>query len=473
MTRIGEAVSAPRFPALIAGLIAIAVTAACTVGPNYKRPAVVVPDTYRGAAQAAPATAASSIGDEQWSAIFADEPLRELIRTAIANNYDLRIAAARILQTEAQYGIARSEQFPTVNGNVGAQGQHGAIAGGFVLPTVGFGQINASASWEIDFWGKYRRATEGARAQILASQWGQRVVVTRLIGELATGYYNLRALDLQLEIAKRTLESRKDSLRLTIVREEGGATSRVDVHQAEQLVHTAEGEIVDLTRQIEQTENGLAFLSGQNPGPIARGRALTEQTHAPAIPAGLPSDLLERRPDIQQAEQLMVSANAQIGVAKAAYFPQISLTGSGGVASSALSSLFTTGTWNVAAGAVQPIFNANRTKSRVALAEAQTLEASLVYRQTIQPAFREVPEALVGFDRSRELRVTRQALVESAREARRLVDIRYQGGASSYLEVLDSDTRLFDAELQLVGAQLSELSAFVDVYRALGGGWRS
>jgi len=297
--------------------------------------------------------------------------------------------------------------------------------------------------------------------------------VTRLISELATRYYNLRALDLQLEIAQRTLTTRRDSLRLATVRHISGATSLVDVRQAEQLVHTAEGEIVDLRRQIEQQENALSFLIGQNPGAITRGRLLVEQAPAPDVPSGLPSALLARRPDIQQAEQQIVAANAQIGVARAAYFPQITLTGIGGVASGALSSLFTTGLWAAGANLVQPIFNAGRTRSQVRLAEAQTEEAALVYRQTVQQAFREVSDALVGYDRSRERRKTQEALVDAARDARRLADVRYQGGASSYLEVLDSDTRLFDAELQLVRARLSELAAFVEVYRALGGGWRA
>jgi multidrug efflux system outer membrane protein len=230
---------------------------------------------------------------------------------------------------------------------------------------------------------------------------------------------------------------------------------------------------VDLQRLIEQQENALSVLLGKNPGAVERGRALTDQSHAPEVPEGLPSALLERRPDIQQAEQFIVAANARIGVAKASYFPQIVLTGSGGVASTALSSLFTAGTWAAGASAVQPIFNAGRTRSQVALAEARRQEAEIGYRQTIQRAFREVSDAIVGYRRLREFRETQEGLLRAAQDARRLADLRYQGGATSYLEVLDSDTRLFAAELGLVQAQLSELSEFVEIYRSLGGGWQS
>jgi multidrug efflux system outer membrane protein len=469
----------------LAGLVALATASAlaagCTVGPNYKRPPVVAPEAFRGqpdgagagAGVASAAAATTSLGDAQWVTIFEDEPLRELIKTALAKNYNLQIAATRILQAQAQFGINRSNQFPTVNGNVSTQAQHGITQQGVSVDTVGVGLLSGSLSWEVDFWGKYRRATEGARAQILASEWGRRAIVTSLVSQVAAGYFNLRALDLQLDISTRTLASRQESLRLTQVREQGGVTSLVDVRQAEQLVHTASGEIIDTKRRIEQQENFISVLLGQNPGPVARGRVLTDQPHAPEVPVGLPSALLDRRPDIQQAEQLIVAANAQIGVAKAAYFPQINLTGSGGVASTALASLFTSGSWAVAAGAVTPIFNAGRTRSQVALADARTQEAVLTYQQTIQQAFREVSDALVGYHRTREFRETQQLLVSSAQDARRLADLRYQGGTTSYLEVLDSDTRLFSAELSLVQAQLSELSAFVEIYRALGGGWQS
>jgi len=458
--------------AAAAMMLLSSLTAGCTVGPTYKRPPVVAPDAFRGGAAGAGSTAAS-LADQRWADVFEDEPLRDLIRIALSENFDLRIAAARILQAEAQFGLTRADRFPTVDGDAQIQSQHGTVAAGQSLPTFSSIQLNASLAWEVDFWGKYRRASESARALILASEWGRRAIVTSLVSQMASSYFLLRAFDLELDIARGTLDSRRESLNLTQVREQGGVTSLVDVRQAEQLVHSANAQIIDVQRQIEQQENFISLLLGRNPDAIARGRTLTDQPHAPDVPAGLPSALLDRRPDIQQAEQLIVAANAQIGVARAAYFPRIALTGSGGVASAALATLFTNGTWAVAAGALQPIFNAGRTKSQVALARARTEEASLAYQQAIQQAFREVSDALVGYRRSRELRTTQESLVQSAEDARRLAELRYQGGTSSYLEVLDSDTRLFSAKLGLVQAQLSELAAFVEIYRALGGGWQS
>jgi outer membrane protein, multidrug efflux system len=463
-----------KIAARLASLACVAALAtACTVGPNYKRPPVTMPDAFRSQMANAGAAQNISIADARWSTVFDDEALQRLITIALAENFDLQIAASRILQAEAQLGISRADQFPTVNGQVAEQGTYGSIVNGQKLPTVGFAQLGASLSWELDFWGKYRRATEAARAQIAASEWGRRAIVTSLVSEVASDYFILRSLDSQLDISRRTLTSREESLRLTQVREQGGATSLVDVRQAEQLVFTAQGQIVDLQRLIEQQENAISVLLGRNPGPIERGRALTDQSHAPEVPEGLPSTLLDRRPDIQQAEQFIVASNARIGVAKAAYFPQISLTGSGGVASTALSSLFSAGTWAAGVSAVEPIFNAGRTRSQVALAEARRQESEIAYRQTIQRAFREVSDAIVGYRRQREFRETQEGLLRAAQDARRLADLRYQGGATSYLEVLDSDTRLFAAELGLVQAQLSELSEFVEIYRSLGGGWQS
>jgi multidrug efflux system outer membrane protein len=450
---------------------AMVFAAGCTQGANYGRPVVTPPEAFRGAAETT-VDGSVSIADQRWSSLFEDDALRDLITGALENNYDLQIAAARILQTQAQYGVTRSQRVPTVTAQGTAQVQHGSVINGESLPTVGLGQFTLNATWEPDFWGKYKRANEAARADILASEWGRRAILTSLIGQVATGYFNLRALDSELDISRRTVATREESLRLTEVRERGGATSLVDVRQAEGLVLTARGQIIDLQRQIEQQENALSVLLGRNPGAITRGRPLVEQPHAPDVPAGLPSALLDRRPDVQQAEQLLVAANAEIGVARSAYFPQITLTGSGGIASTALSNLFTAGVWSLAAGAVQPVFNAGRIRSQVELAEARRLESELVYRQTLQQAFREVSDALVGYRRQREFRETQQALVVAAQDARRLADLRYQGGATSYLEVLDSDTRLFIAELQLVEAQFGELAAFVEIYRALGGGWQ-
>jgi multidrug efflux system outer membrane protein len=298
--------------------------------------------------------------------------------------------------------------------------------------------------------------------------------VTTLVSLVATGYYTLRAFDLELAIATRTLATREESLRLTCVREQGGATSLVDVRQAEQLVYGARATIIDLRRLIEQQENFLSTLLGRVPDAMSRGKPLVDQPRPPEVPAGLPSTLLARRPDIQAAEHQIVSANAEIGVARASFFPQVTLTGSGGVASSGLSALFSrpAAAWTAAAGVVQPLFNAGRNRSSVALAEGRREEAVLAYQQTIQTALREVSDSLVEYRLASELRVEQESLVQAAQDARRLADIRYQGGAASYLEVLDSDTRLFSAELGLARAQLDELAAFVEIYRALGGGWQ-
>ena len=351
---------------------------ACTVGPDYKRPAVTLPDRYRGAGETSAGTA-SSLADQKWWEVFQDEQLQALIRTALARNYDLQIAAARILQVRAQLGIVRADQFPTVA--VGASATRERVARSLNFPAAQFStlEVDVAAAWEIDFWGKFRRATEAARALLVASEWGRRAIVTTLISQVAGAYFDLRELDLELEIAKRTLASREESLRLTQVREQGGATSLLDVRQAEQLVFDARGAIVDLERAIEQQENLVSTLIGANPADVPRGQLLVDQPRPVDLPAGLPSALLARRPDIQQAEQELVAANANIGVARAAYFPQISLTGAGGFQSAALASLFSGPAAMFAAGAAltQPIFTAGKLKSNVALASARRDEAVL------------------------------------------------------------------------------------------------
>jgi outer membrane protein, multidrug efflux system len=461
-----------ELPALaIAALAACgSLATGCIVGPDYKRPAVVTPDAYRGGVTTSLAQA--SVAELTWAEVFQDEQLKALLRAAVEQNYDVRIAASRVLQASAQYGITRADQFPEVNGEAQALHERGLRLGNQALPAFTIYQVDEVVSWVPDFWGQYRRASEGARAQILASEWGRRAVLTSLVSQVASGYYALQALDLQLEIARRTLTSRQESLQLTEMRERGGATSLLDVRQAEQLVHSAQAQIVDLGRLIEQQENAISVLLGRNPGSIDRGRSLIDRPSPPEIPAGLPSALIERRPDILQAEHQLAAATAQIGVAKAAYFPQILLTGTGGTISSTLSSLFTTGLWSVAGSVAQPIFDAGRRKSRVALERARTEEAVLTYQKTVQQAFREVSDALVGYRRALEFGAEQERLVQSAADARRLTDIRYRGGASSYLDVLDSDTRLFTAELDLAQAQYNELAAFVEIYRALGGGWQ-
>jgi len=386
----------------------------------------------------------------------------------------VRIAAIRVMQAEAQLGVTRSNAYPTVDLDLQAGAQRTPAAGTTEARTAAGVLVQGRAAWELDFWGRYRRETEASRARLLETQWGQRAVLTTLVSRVADGYFQLRALDLERDIAQRTLTSRNESLNLTRIRERGGATSLVDVRQAEQLVYAAAATIVDLDRRITQQENFISTLIGSFPVSIARGLDLTAQPHAPEVPAGLPSSLIARRPDIQAAEQEIVATNAEIGAARAAYFPAISLTGSGGLQSTALSALFSggAGLWSVAAGAAQPIFTAGQTRSQVALAEARRQEATLNYEATVKEAFREVSDALIGYSKAREFREQQELLFTAAQDARRLADIRYRGGATSYLEVLDADTRLFNAEIGQADARLSELSGFVELYRALGGGWQ-
>lgn len=446
----------------------------CTVGPRYQRPVVEVPSTYRSEVDT---TQVASLGEEKWWAIFGDEELRKLIARALNENYDVRIAAARILQARAQLGIVRADQFPEVTAGAEASRQKTPAnrQGTFDVPsaTIDVFRIDALLSWELDFWGKFRSATEAERANLLGTQWAGRAVLVSVVGLVAQEYFTLRELDLALEIARRTVITRRESLELTRVQERGGVASMLDVREAEQLVYTAESVITDTERLIVQQENALSVLLGQNPGAIPRGLTLVDQPEPPAVPAGLPSTLLERRPDIRQAEQALIAANARIGVAKAAFFPAITLTSAGGVQSNALSRLFSgpATLLSVAADAIQPIFNAGRLKSNVKLTEAQKLELVYGYRQTVQRAFREVSDALIGYQKARELRLQLTQLVASAGDAARLSDVRYRGGVASYLEVLTNQTTSFNAQLNLAQARLSELLALVQLYAALGGGW--
>jgi multidrug efflux system outer membrane protein len=449
--------------------------AACTVGPKYQRPKVDVPGEYRGLPAIAPGAASSeSLGDAKWWAVFQDEQLQALIRTALKQNYDLRIAAERVLAAQAQLRITRSDQYPSAG--VGVIGTTERQASSPMSPSYRWDylQVGGSASWDIDFWGKYRRATEAARANLAQTEWGKRAVVSTLVANVADAYFRLRALDLDLEITRRTLASRQESLRLTKLLADQGAASMVDVRQAEQLVYAASATLPDLERQIEQEENYLSLLLAQNPGQITRGRSLTEQARPPVVPAGLPSQLLERRPDIHEAEEQLVAANAQIGVARAAYFPSISLTGTAGFVSSALTDLFTkpAGAWNVAASVTQPLFTGGKLQANVRLAEAQQQQALLAYQQTIQRAFRDVSDALVAYQKTREAREQQELLAAAAQDSTRLAHVRYDGGSSTYLEVLTNETNYLAAELNLSQARLNEMLSLVQIYGALGGGWQ-
>ena len=443
----------------------------CTLGPKYKRPAVQVPDTFRGSLSPG---GSESLGDEKWWTVFQDTQLQALIREALTQNYDLRIAATRVLEAQAALGITRADQFPTISGGASAVNERfprSRVTREFETSPV---QVNLALFWDLDFWGRYRRATEAARAELLASEWGQKAVISSLVSAVATSYFQLLELDSEMEISRHSLDSRKESLRLVEIRAKGGTTSLMDVRQSEQLVYTASAQIPDLERRIEQQENLLSILLGRNPGPITRSVALVDIKFPPEVPPGIPSSLLSRRPDIQQAEQQLVAANARIGVAKAAYFPQIALTGLAGYQSTALTNLFTgpAGLWSFGGQLTQPIFTGGRIRSGVRLSEAQQQEAVLNYQRLIQQAFREVSDSLVAYRKNREFREQEALLANAAADATRLSQSRYRGGVTSYLEVLDSDTRYFDAAIALSQAQLNERLALVQLYNALGGGWQ-
>jgi len=458
-------------PALVA-LVALLATG-CTLGPKYQRPAIAVPPAYRGASATAP-SAAVSFGDEKWWEVFQDPQLQALIRTALKQNYDMRIAATRILQAQAQLGIARGNQLPTAGAIAAGNDQRVARSSLFRAYDTSYNELGLGFQWDLDFWGKYRRATEAARDELLANQWAQQQVTSSLVASVASAYFVLRAQDLQLHISQRTLASDQDSLRLTQLLVDHGATSMLDVRQAEQLVYNAAGAISTIEKQIEQQEDLISTLLGQNPGDVARGLELTVQPRMPEVPVGLPSSLLERRPDIREAEAQLMAANASIGVAKAAYFPNISLTGVGGFQSIPLSQLFTGpyGMWNFTGQLAQPLYAGGTLRSGVLFAKAQQQEAALNYQQTIQQAFREVSDALIAYEKDHEFLRQQESLTYSAKDASRLSDVRYRGGASSYLEVLDSNTRTYAAELTLAQAELSEMLDYVQLYRALGGGWQ-
>jgi len=444
----------------------------CTLGPKYKRPAVQVPDTFRG-----PQSASSTnepLGDEKWWTVFQDSQLQALIREALAQNYDVRIAATRVVQAQAALGITRADQYPTITAGVSATNERFAqtrITPAFETSPI---QVNLALAWELDFWGKFRRATEAARAELLATEWGQKAVISSLVSNVATAYFQLLELDSEMQISRGALDSRKESLRLVEIRAKGGTTSLMDVRQSEQLVYTAAAAIPDLERRIEQQENLISILVGRNPGPITRGQSLLDIAVPPEVPVGLPSSLLSRRPDIQSAEQTLIAANARIGIAKAAYFPQITLTGLGGYQSTALTNLFTgpAGLWSFGGQLTQPIFTAGKIRSGVRLTEAQKEEAVLIYQKSIQQSFREVSDSLIAYRKNREFREQEALLTHAAGDATRLSVDRYRGGVTSYLEVLDSDSRYFDAQLGLSQAQLNERLALVQLYNALGGGWQ-
>jgi NodT family efflux transporter outer membrane factor (OMF) lipoprotein len=465
----------PKF--LFAATAMVILLNACMVGPDYQRPPVETPDVFR--ASLTPTPDPKSIADLKWFEVFSDQQLQELIRTALVQNYDLRDAVARVEAARANLGITQADQYPNFGVGGGFTSVELSRQGEFSLPSGNrrrdFGTVFLSLfSFEIDIWGRLRRATESARAQLLASDWNRKTVITTLVSDVATAYFSLLELDMELAIAKSTLATRQESLRLIRLQQQGGVATLLDLRQAEQLVYGAAETVPSTEQQIEQTENQISLLLGRNPGPVTRGRLLTEQQTPLEVPAGLPSSLLERRPDIQAAEQILVASNANIGVAKAAYFPQITLTGEFGYQSTALANLFSNSRriWSFMPQLTQPIYTAGRITSGVELTEAEQRSALAQYEKAIQTGFRDVSDALIAYQKIREVRIQRELLVTALQDRKRLAYMRFQGGVDTMLNALSSDQDLFVAELNLAQARRDELLSLVQLYRALGGGWQ-
>jgi multidrug efflux system outer membrane protein len=463
----------------IAGVLAtVVILSGCLVGPHYARPVVNAPPAYRDADSGSSKAGSStfSIGDLKWSEVFQDEQLKALIAEAYDKNYDVRIAAQRVFEQQAQVGVARSQSLPSLNGGASysAIGLPSGLLGNSSSPTFYGGGLTASAAWNLDFWGLYRRQNEAARAELLATEWGRRATLSSIVIQVAASYIQMRTLDDQLDTTRATLESRRESLRLVSLRERAGSTTMADVHQAEQLLYVAEAVLPDLERQIQEKENNISLLLGRNPGPIPRGKRNATQPLPQAVPAGIPSELLERRPDIQRAEAQLIAANARIGVARAQFFPQVSLTGMGGTATNELNKLFTSeSSYWLASGSVSiPIFTGGKLKNNLRLAQETRQELVLAYQQAIAAAFRDVSNALISYQKSTEYRIAIEKDVTASRESVRLARVRYDNGRTSYLEVLTNDTNLFSAEFNLASAQKQEALSLVQLYGALGGGWR-
>jgi multidrug efflux system outer membrane protein len=474
--------------------------AGCKVGPNYKRPVVNTPAEYRGAMapDATNGASATPLGAQKWNDVFTDPVLQALITEALKNNFDVKIAADRVLEEKAAVGVTRAGQFPTLSG--GASYDAVSLPGGLLSGLSGnnnnsssgssnsnsnnsrsnlySGGLTASAAWNLDFWGMYRRMTEAQRAEYRATQWAQQTTYSTLIDEIATDYYQLRSLDAQLAATRQTIDARKQSLDLTSTLNNGGSGTLADVRQAEELYYTAQAEVPSLEQQIAQTENNIGLLLGRNPGPILRDVTastdiMAKAAHPVAVPVGLPSELLERRPDVRRAEELLIQANANIGVARAQFFPSLSLSDTAGTSSSQLKKIFDSGNiYTYAVGSLsQPIFDGGKIRNNYREAQAKDKELLDTYQQTIAGAFRDVSNALVAYSKSREYREQQEKLVASSADAVRLARMRFNAGATSYLEVLTNDTTLYNAQLSLVTAQQQEAQSLVQLYNALGGGW--
>jgi multidrug efflux system outer membrane protein len=458
----------------ISVILASSLIGGCTVGPNYHKPAVQTPTAYRDLRDSPQAQAqVVSYADLPWWQVFEDSQLQELIRTALKQNYDLQLATERINAERARLAITRSNQLPQVQANsnfIGGKEQNFQTKSNFL-------SLAADAAFQLDFFGRLRRATEASRAQLLATEEAQHTVMLTLVSDVASAYFALLQLDLELQIARDTVKTQEGSVELTSFRLSHGVATKLDVLQAQQVLDTANAQIPDLERQIGQEEDAISILIGDYPQGVPRGRPLEEQAVPPDVPPGLPSSLLERRPDIRQAEQILIAANAEIGVAKAEFFPQISLTGSGGGGfgrSSTFSSLMSSqiGIWSYGAQVSQPIFTGGALRGNLRLAESQHEQALIAYKQAIEHAFRDVSDALIGYEKFHDVRVRQEQFVGDLEESVRLSITRYQGGTTTYLEVLDGQRSLFAAELTLAEARGNEYQSLVQLYRALGGGWQ-
>jgi outer membrane protein, multidrug efflux system len=463
-----------RFRLLVAALLAFSLINACKVGPNYRRPPVQTPASFRdlnGNPQAQAQVA--SYADLPWWQVFQDPQLQHLIRVALQQNYDLQLATERINAARAQVAITRSNLFPQVQGKADFLGGKESN----FQTRFNFLTLSADAAFQLDFFGKLRRATESSRAQLLATEDARQTIILTLVSDIASDYFALLQLDLALEITHNTVQAQEASVKLTNLRVDRGVGTKLDVLQAKQTLDTANAQIPDVERQIAQEETAISILLGDYPEAVPRGRPLVEQPLPPEVPAGVPSTLLERRPDIREAEQVLIAANAEIGVAKAQFFPQISLTGSGGGAfgrSSAFSGLMSSqlGIWSYGANVTQPIFTGGALRGNLKLVESQHEQALIVYRQTIQRAFGDVSDALIGYQKFHEVRVRQEQTVADLQESVRLSNMRYKGGTTAYLEVLDGQRALFSAELTLAQARGNEYQSLVQLYRSLGGGWQ-
>ena len=453
-------------------LTVLAAASGCTVGPDYVKPEVDTPENWRFSIEDASGTV-----NAQWWEQFNDPVLDALINQALINNKDVRIAAARVEEFAARVDITRAGFYPQIGYDAAAGRDSTSLDAAAGLPA-GTSRINDSylatlnVGWELDIWGRIRRSTESARAQLLAAEEVRSTVILTLVSSVATSYINLLSLDKQLEIANRTLESRGETVELFQTKFEGGVVSALEVAQIKSEYEQAAVRIPSLERQIALQENALSILLGNNPGSIPRGKTLEDMT-PPVAPAGMPSELLARRPDIRRAEQELIAANAQIGVARANYFPTISLAGLFGYASTELSDLLSSSSeiWGIGADALGPIFTGGLTAGQVRASEAVQRQALVGYTQTIQTAFREVDDALISSVKFREELVAQQLRVDALVDYARYAQIRYDEGQVSYIEVLDSERRLFDAELLHTQTMGEMLASSVGVYKAMGGGW--